>query len=62
MRDNLNKKNFHKMRDYTTFAIAGIITSVLYLLSVLFQGKIILPILVAGTVTLIVAAILTFKK
>ncbi len=49
------------MRDYTIL-IAVIITSVLYLLSVLVQGKIVLPILIAGTVTLILAAILTFKK
>lgn len=50
------------MRDYTAFIIAGMVTSVAYLLSVLIQGKVILPILIAGTITLIVAYILTFKK
>lgn len=50
------------MRDYTEIAIAVMITSGLYLLSVIVNGKVVLPILVAGTVTLIVAAILTFKK
>lgn len=50
------------MRDYTTFAITGLATSVAYLLSVIISGKVVFPILVAGTVTLIVAAILTFKK
>ena len=50
------------MRDYLTFIVAGMVTSAAYLLSVIMQGKIILPILVAGTITLIVAAILTFLK
>lgn len=50
------------MRDYTAFIIAGMVTSVAYLLSVLIQGKVILPILIAGTITLIVAYILTFLK
>lgn len=50
------------MRDYTEIAIAVMITSALYMLSVLIQGKIVLPILIAGTVTLIVATILTLKK
>lgn len=50
------------MRDYTTFIIAGMVTSASYLLSVIVSGKVALPILVAGTVTLIAAAILTFKK
>lgn len=50
------------MRDYTTFAITGLAASVAYLLSVIVSGKVLLPILVAGTLTLIVAAILTFLK
>lgn len=50
------------MREYTEFAIAGVVTSVSYLLSVIVSGRVVLPILVAGTITLIVAAILTFKK
>lgn len=50
------------MRDYLTLSIAVMVTSAAYLLSVIVNHKVILPVLIAGTVTLLVAAIITYFK